>query len=244
MTPDQHVAFFRAEAEAFGRVLAVGDLDAPVPNCPDWTLTDLAAHLGGIHRWARGAIPTGPGPEDHPIPTGRAAILDWFTEGAAALHTTLATMAPGAPCWTFADATTADFWMRRQALETAVHRWDAEGSQGTPGPIDTALALDGVHEVVDMFFPRQVRLRRIAPLGRTLRLAPDEGAPRTLAGDGAIGPEATATADAAAPDAEIAGPAEALLLLVWGRTVVDDPRLRLTGSRVAADEVLATAITP
>ena len=236
MTPEEHVRFFRAEADAFGRVLATGDLEAPVPNCPGWTLTDLTAHLGGVHRWANGAMLTGPGSDEYPIPAGRDAITEWFADGAATLHETLATMDPDAPCWTFAEPRTASFWIRRQAHETSMHRWDAESSQGLPGPIDPALALDGVHEVVDMFFPRQVRLKRIPPLARSLRLAPDEGAARTLAADGLTAPAET--------DAELAGPAEALVLLLWGRTVVDDPRLRLSGSRAAAEEIFAAAITP
>lgn len=237
MTPEQHVLFFRAEAEAFGRVLATGDLDAPVPACPGWSLTDLTAHLGGVHRWARGAILSGPAHLGKAsIPDGREAIGSWFAEGAAALHQTLARAEATTPCWTFDEATTVAFWMRRQAHETAVHRWDAECSQGTPGPIHAALAGDGVHEVVDMFFPRQVRLGRMPPLGRSLRLVPAEGAPCTLAGDGTGAPGEA--------DAELAGPAEALLLLLWGRTGVDDPRLRLSGSRAAAEEILAGPITP
>lgn len=240
MTPEQHLRGFRREADAFARVVSTGDLDAPVPNCPDWTLRDLTAHLGGVHRWAHAAMLSGlggPSPLEHPtIPTTRAAVLDWFTEGAAALHETLATVDPAAPCWTFSNASTAAFWLRRQAHETAVHRWDAESSQGSPGPLDPDLAVDGLHEVVDMFFPRQVRLQRIAPLARSLRLVPDEGAPRVVAGDG--------TAPPAHAEADVAGPAEALLLLVWRRTVLDDPKLRLTGSRAAADEVLAAALAP
>ncbi|MBA3743072.1 maleylpyruvate isomerase family mycothiol-dependent enzyme [Sporichthya sp.] len=239
MTPEQHVQFLRAEADAFSRVLASGDLDAQVPNCPGWTLADLAAHLGSVHRWARGAMLTGPSHlETRPIPAGRDAIVDWFAEGVAALHESLTQIDATTPCWTFEEVDTAAFWMRRQAHETAVHRWDAESSQGTPGGIDAALAADGVAEVVDMFFPRQVRLARIPPLQRSLRLAPDEGAACTLAGDG------TGTGTGTAADAELAGPAEALLLVLWGRTVVDDPRLRLRGSRAAAEEVLAAAITP
>lgn len=235
LTSQQQVEWFRAEAEAFGRVLETGDLDAPVPACPGWTLTDLTAHLGGVHRWARGAILTGPGPDEHPIPAGRDAIVAWFAEGAAALHQTLSEADPDAPCWAFADPKVVGFWMRRQAHETCVHRWDAESSQGTPGPIDGALALDGVHEVADMFFPRQVQLGRIPPLQRSLRLSPDEGDARTLAGDGSPVDDV---------DAELAGPAEALVLLLWGRAGVDDPRLRLTGSRAAAEEVLGAGITP
>lgn len=235
MTPEQHVMWFRTEADAFSRVLEAGDLDAPVPACPGWTLNDLTAHLGGVHRWAD-AILTVAGPGTYPAPDGREAIASWFAEGADALHSTLANLDPSAPCWAFAEPKAVQFWMRRQAHETLVHRWDAEASQGAPGPIDASLALDGLHEAVDMFFPRQVSLGRIPPLQRSLLLAPDGGAARTLAGDGTAAP--------GDPDAQLAGPPEALLLLIWGRTVVDDPRLRLTGSRAAAEEVLAAALTP
>ncbi|WP_019876076.1 maleylpyruvate isomerase family mycothiol-dependent enzyme [Sporichthya polymorpha] len=239
MTPEQFVPFFRAEAEAFARVLETGDLDAPVPACPDWNLTALTAHLGGIHRWARGAIVTGPGPIEEPdLPPDRDAIVAWFREGADALHETLAAADPQTPCWSFGRDKSVAFWLRRQALETAVHRWDAEASQGTPGPLDPALAVAGVHEVAEMFFPRQVSLGRIPPLARTLRLIPDEGAPVVFAGDG------TASGPPAEIDADVAGPAEALLLLIWGRTVLDDPRLHLAGSRAAAEEVLAQALAP
>jgi uncharacterized protein (TIGR03083 family) len=239
LTPDQQIAWFRREADAFRRVLEDGDLDAPVAACPGWTLTDLTRHLGSIHRWAREGILTGPGPDEHAMPTGRDGILAWFAEGANALHETLLASEPDTPCWTFAPPEVAGFWMRRQAHETSVHRWDAESSQGTPGALDATLALDGVHEVVDMFFPRQVRLGRIPPLARSLRLTPAEGEPRILAGDGTA-----AASPGADVDAEIAGPAEPLVLLLWGRTVVDDPRLRLRGSRAAAEEVLGAGITP
>ena len=35
-----------------------------------------------------------------------------------------------------------------------------------------------------------------------------------------------------------------LLLLLWHRTTLDDPRLTVTGDRRAADAVLAAALTP
>lgn len=236
MAPADHLNWLRAESESFGQVLATGDLDAPVPSCPGWTLTDLTAHLGAVHRWARAAILTGPGPGEFPAPSGRPALADWFAEGAGKLQETLHASDPDADCWTFGDPRSVGFWMRRQAHENAIHRWDAQASQGTPEPLDPALATDGVDEVVDMFFPRQVRLERIPPLASSLRLNLP-GASRTLAGDG-TGPDPDTI------DAEIAGPAEALLLLLWRRTDLDDPRLQLTGSRTAAAEVLAAGLTP
>ena len=58
-----------------------------------------------------------------------------------------------------------------------------------------------------------------------------------LAGDG-VGP-----LDGPA-DAEVSGPAAVLVLLLWGRLPLDDPRLRLTGDRAAAAAVLSAGIVP
>ena len=42
----------------------------------------------------------------------------------------------------------------------------------------------------------------------------------------------------------VAGPAEAVLLLLCGRTAVSDPRLTVTGIAAALDAVLGLALTP
>ena len=110
--------------------------------------------------------------------------------------------------------------MRRQAHETVLHTVDAAESQGTVTSLDPALALDGVDEVVTMFFPRQLRLGRTALLPATLGLAPTEGGHWVLGGAGD-------------PDATVSGPAEAVLLLLWHRIGLDDPRLTVSGSRAA-----------
>lgn len=243
MLAAEHLRWFGAERAAFGRVLEDGDLDAPVPSCPDWRLRELAAHLGGVHRWTRLTVLAGQGSDgdpkpaalvEHPVPSERPALVDWFEDGGAELERTLAETDPGAPCWTLAPPAVVGFWMRRQAHETALHRWDAQRSAGTPKPIDPALAADGVAEVVDVMFPRQVRLGRLRPLVHGLRVEIAGGAAYTLAGDGtAPGPA----------DATVAGPPEALLLLLWKRTTLDDPRISLTGSQDAAVEVLGAPIT-
>ncbi len=45
-------------------------------------------------------------------------------------------------------------------------------------------------------------------------------------------------------DATVTGPADALVLLLWGRLPLDDPRLTVTGSRDAAAAVLSADIVP
>lgn len=221
-------------------VLAAADLGTPVVSCPGWTLRDLGAHLARIHRWVAGGITYGhPDTVVPPAPGDRDGLLAWYDDGAAVLLGLLKGRDPAAGCWTFHDTDrTVGFWIRRQAHEHAVHAVDATRSTGAETPLDQRLALDGVDEVVRMFFPRQVRLGRITPLTRTLALVPDGGPVSVLAGDG------TQPVDVAAAQAAVGGPADVLYLLLWGRARLDDPRLTVTGDPEAARSVLATALVP
>jgi uncharacterized protein (TIGR03083 family) len=234
VTPSTFLAHLERAAGDVAALLDAGDLDAPVPGCPGWRLTDLAHHLGGIHRWARRAIVEGPSDERAVVgPADRAGLVTWFRDGSAALLDTLRSTDPATPCWTFGPKPrTAAFWFRRQAHETVLHAYDAAASQGERRPVDSALALDGVDEIVAVFFPRQVRLGRIAPPPVSLALEPIEGGRWVVTGDDPT------------PAATVSGPAEAVLLLLWHRVGLDDPRLTVTGSRSAADAVLSLALTP
>ena len=45
-------------------------------------------------------------------------------------------------------------WARRQAHETAIHRYDAQHATGTSAGFDPAFASDGIDELVSGFAPR------------------------------------------------------------------------------------------
>ncbi|TNM68196.1 maleylpyruvate isomerase family mycothiol-dependent enzyme [Streptomyces sp. NP160] len=237
------------EAAALAALLAPGALQAPVPACPGWSLVDLARHTGGVHRWAAAALAAPPDgdPGDEPGgPEDDSEVRGWFTAGAAALVAALRATPPTRPCWTFAvpeAPATAAFWGRRQVLETALHRWDAEsalaaaGLGAAPDPaawLEDGVAADGVAEVADVVLPRQVRLGRTPPLPGALALQSTSG--RCVLGQGSE------------PAAELTGPAPALLLLLWRRTALEaelaSGRLALAGSREAADRLLSGALTP
>ena len=155
------------------------------------------------------------------------ALAGWLREGLDALMVALSDQ--GRPCWTLAGPATAAWWRRRQALETAIHRVDAERVLGPASPVDPALAADGVAEVVDVLHPRQLRLGRAAVPAAALRLTTDGQGSWLVAGP--------------SPATEISGPAETLLLLVWGRMDLDDPRLQVEDRR-RAQAVLAEPLTP
>jgi uncharacterized protein (TIGR03083 family) len=233
-----------AAAEQFADLAATGELTAPVPACPDWTLAELVVHLGDVHQWARHAVIEGnPNGEPIPVPapTTQPALAQWYRETAAALSATLRQTDPQAPVWHFGPKPrTASFWSRRQAHELTMHLWDAGASQGIRKPIDPELAEDGVDEVVTLFFPRQVRRGRLKTLEHSLALvASDSGRRYVLAGDGT----GSSSAEMAV-DATITGPAPTLLLLLWGRTGLDHPELLTAGDSDVARNVLNQPITP
>jgi uncharacterized protein (TIGR03083 family) len=221
-------------------MLADAGLDLPVPSCPGWTVADLVAHLGETHLWAEHAVRVGDPEASEPSPPrhDRIALRAWYAGAAAVLVATLRATDPDTACWTFGlRPRTARFWFRRQAHEAAMHRWDLGAAVGRDLGYPSSLAADGVDEVVTMFFPRQVRLQRAAPLPRSLAIRAEGLGRRVLAGDGtgpSVGPA----------DAEVSGPAEVLVLLLWGRLSLDDPRIQLTGDRAAAVSVLSAGIVP
>jgi uncharacterized protein (TIGR03083 family) len=221
-----YLAHLRSDVDAVLAVLDTAELSEPVAACPGWTLRELVEHLGGIHRWATQIVHTG-----EPQPEQEGAVSDlapWFAAGAEALIETLAAADPSAPCWSFTRDRRVGFWHRRQALETVVHRWDAQRAIGEPAAIDPQLAADGVGEVVTLMTPRQIALERIPPLPATVLLHATDTGDDWILGDGR-------------PSAGVEAPAETLLLLLWHRVDPGDPRVRTTGG---AEQVLRLSLAP
>lgn len=209
----------------FADTAAAGDLDSPVPTCPGWSVADLVLHLGEVHLWAAHVVVNGTPDGDGTYDGEPAGLVDWYRGTAHHLVDTLESRAVDAPAWTFGPDQVVSFWRRRQVHETLMHGYDALSAVGREAEwlIDPALAWDGVDEVATVFYPRQVRLERIAPLPGTLRLtATDVDAAPLDIGSGN-------------PVAELTGPSSYLLLALWKRAPVQDP--------VAAG-LLETAITP
>ncbi|HEY7015872.1 MAG TPA: maleylpyruvate isomerase family mycothiol-dependent enzyme [Streptosporangiaceae bacterium] len=225
-----YLAHLRHELDAFAACLS-GDLSARVEYCGDWTLYDLADHLGRQNLWAAAAVTEQHGDLDPPpAPRDPAALATWFG-GTCDVQFAALDTDPAAPAWTFAPPPTVGFWQRRRCQETLVHRWDAEHALGRASRLDPELAGDGVAEVIDTFVPRQVRLGRIAAPAHAVGLtAADTGSAWTLGpGD---------------PVASVRGTAADLLLLLWGRRADDDPALAWSGDRAAGRAVLAGALVP
>ncbi|HEU4545242.1 MAG TPA: maleylpyruvate isomerase family mycothiol-dependent enzyme [Microlunatus sp.] len=217
---------------AFEESIDAVDAEATVPWCGDWEVSDLVEHLSDIHHWAAAMARS----TDVERWVGVADPRLRYATCAAELRTTLESLDPSAPARTLLEGGTVAFWHRRQLHETLVHLWDLRTAGGLDLVVGPVLWADTVDEVVTVMHPRQVRLGRApAPTVRLVLAATDLDRTWSL----------SAAADApAARAATLNGPAEALALLLWRRTGLDDPRLSVDGDEVALAAVLADHFVP
>src|SRR5579863_2534435 len=130
---------------------AACDMTAHVPTCPEWDVTALCDHLARVYQGRSYAIEHGAFLERERFevrPDG-ADPLDFVRAWSDALDRALLDRSDDAPTITFMpEATTVHFWRRRMALETLVHRTDAEIAVGQVSPMDDDLSADGVDELL------------------------------------------------------------------------------------------------
>ena len=250
MDKDTYLRYFRENRDA---ILAAGELglDRPVKGCPGWDVAALVGHVGVVHtfwlNWIR-TRPNGPTPETgKQLLAERETLLPGFTAWRDAgfsvearpettaiwefvrktgdeLESRLRELTPEDTVWTFIPgAQTGSFISRRIAVETGVHRWDAEEAVGPEAQFDRDLARDGIDEMLETMLPRingwgEVKSGRE---GQRFRFVQHDGAGRWLV---TFGPELTAEVgeDEAPVDVTITGSASDLLLFVMGRRSVDE----------------------
>ncbi|WP_170110922.1 maleylpyruvate isomerase family mycothiol-dependent enzyme [Antricoccus suffuscus] len=221
-----HLDVIRSAGALLADHAATAGLDASVPTCPDWTVADLVAHQGMVHRWAAWQFhQQGAEPDDHTdylreIP--RPRLLEWYAEGVRDLLTTLESAPDDAEAMVFLNDAPPPrrFWARRQAFETTIHSVDALSARLGRVPVaaevalDSAVALDGIDEIVSGFVTRHdAQWDRANPV--TLSIAPDDAARAwTLTIAERI---VTEPMRANYPDATFAGTAAQLLLGLWNR---------------------------
>jgi uncharacterized protein (TIGR03083 family) len=148
----QRIEAVARELSALISAVAEGDPNARVPTCPDFSLDDLAAHVGEFCGFWSHVLCEGTGRPKTPYATdvGPDSRAAWLTELAGHLVTELRAAGPDRQVWTWHPTDhTATFVARRANHETAVHRVDAQlaavGAAGEVAP--AALAADGIEEV-------------------------------------------------------------------------------------------------
>lgn len=192
------------------------DLQRQVPSCPGWDLEGLIEHCAGIWTFVSGSIVAGEPIDRAAVTRPDGPISRWHNAAFTELTGVLEARQPDDPAWSWdPQRPSMGFWWRRMAQETTLHLWDAEETLGvTPTAIDPELAVDGIDELFDVY----VRLRNptaFAGKGETVHLHATDAHGEwviTRGGDGMTVERAHAKSDVAAR-----GPAQDLLLFVWGR---------------------------
>lgn len=229
---DERSTAFRAA------VASAPSLDVQVPTCPEWTLFDLAEHIGeGRRAWAA-TVAAGPAPAKA-VPQGataapreREAVPAWLAASTQELLEALREAGPDRGCWTWWGASqspqTCGAVARHQLQQIAVHTYDAQLTVGAPEPLPVEVALDGVEEFLftcvatPSAWPHEPTAFDFhATEGRSWRL--------TVDGDGArstrvSAPGTTPAAAGEGPDAagvSVRGTASELVLFVYDRIPAD-----------------------
>lgn len=236
---DERSAAFRAV------VAAAPDLDAQVPSCPEWTLYDLAQHIGeGRRAWAA-TVAAGPGATGRAQPQGlavapreREELVAWLGESTQQLVDALNEAGPDRGCWTWwgdsQSPQNCGAVARHQLQQMAVHTYDAQLAVGDPQPLPESVALDGVDEFLTTCCATTARwphdpavVDYIATEGRAWRL--------WLSADGARVEEVTEPVEE--PDFSATATAHGLVMALYGRNPVES--LDFDGDRTVFDQLAA-----
>lgn len=207
-----------ATVEALEEVPA---MDTIVATCEDWTVSELAVHLGAFCGFWTHVLCEGTGRTKTPFPDPPEGpeVVRWLDELGGHLVAELDATPPSTEVWTwFAADHTAGFVARRCAHELAVHRYDAQSALGACAPIDSRLAVDGIDEILESLVT--ARDRTGEGIGRTLSLScTDEDVSWRVA----MGPDRIdvareqSAAGAPAGDLAVTGPASDLELVLYHR---------------------------
>lgn len=225
---NENIAIVGQEAKLLAAAAEQAGLDVDIPTCPGWDMRELLRHLGEIHLWAAAHVAkratkmwvddtaelTEYWPELGIFWPQDNDLIGWYLDTNANLVHELASAPADLDTRTFLPAPSPlAMWARRQAHETAVHRFDAEHAAGITSSFDAAFAADGVDEILAAFAPRRSEF----PIDETKTILvramdTDDSWLVTLAPDGI-----TTTRGSGDADVTVSGPAGALYLSLWNR---------------------------
>lgn len=240
----QHITAVEQEGKLFADAARHSGLDSAVPSCPGWDVRDLVRHLAEIHLWAAAQVSnratkmwvddlselTGYWPDLAVFWPTDDDLIDWYLETSANLVRELKAAPPDLECRTFLPAPSPlAMWARRQAHETAVHRYDAEHAVGGETGFDAEFAADGIDEILVAFAQRKTSLPTDTTSTMAVR-ATDTGSQWHVT----MSPEGISTFPGTGPaDATVSGSASDLYLAMWNRG--DDSRIDIDGDPSVLD---------
>jgi uncharacterized protein (TIGR03083 family) len=244
MRTEEHIERLEIEANRFAETLAECELDTTVVTCPEWSVRDLAQHLGGIHRWAAALVAEkvvtetwrDASPIAYPEPTdARDRWVAWLREGAEIAVRAFGAADPDQPVWVWGADPHARFWSRRMLFESCVHRMDLDVTLERSPALDTELAVEGVDEHFE-------NLRYVGRWNKNVAALSGRHVLGFVADDAGAAWRVRLTRTGwwwdrgrGDTDVEVSGAALSLLLLLQGRPA---PGLEVEGERSLLDDWL------
>lgn len=206
----------RTQGEAALRA-AEDRLDTAVPHL-NWTVGEVIAHLGGVHRRFATSVrhEAAEWPDRSTVVAPDDGLVDWARDGLHDLVNALGGADLSDDFTTWAGPRDGDWVLRRVANETTVHRWDVEAAVGTPDPIAPDQAIEVIEEFVTVIAARALTDGAEAKDGATLHLHAtdhDEGEWFLTVGGGGLQVEHRHDKG----DVALRGPASDLALWLNGR---------------------------
>lgn len=241
----EHITAVGQGAKLFAEAANQSGLDVDIPTCPGWNMRDLVRHVSEIHLWAAAHVAQ---PHDKPwvddldeltvfwpdlavFWPDDNELINWYLDTNANLVGALESAPPDVEAFTFLPAPSPlAMWARRQAHETAIHRFDAENAAGTASGFDPVFASDGIDELLVGFAPR----REEFPVAgdQTMVVHTEDTDDRWHL---TLGPEGITTIRGDGPaDATLTGDASDLYLALWNRG--GDSRITITGDSELLDK--------
>jgi len=236
---NEHVRIVAQEAKLFAEAAEQGGLDVAISGCPGWNMRDLVRHLSEIHLWA--AAHVGKPHHDKPVHDDLeeltefwphlgvfwpedAELIDHYLDTNANLVDVLESAPLDVEAFTFLPAPSPlAMWARRQANETAIHRFDAENAAGITTNFDPEFASDGIDELLAAFAPRNNELDRTTTQSMVVHATDTDDRWHVT-----LGPDGISTIRGDGPaDVTLTGIASDLYLGLWTRT--GDANVTVTG---------------
>jgi uncharacterized protein (TIGR03083 family) len=239
-------AYVKAAVEQTG--ILAGWVDAKdaatrVPTCPEWALSDLVDHVGGVQQMVTTLVrdrlldPT-PAFAVAPGPADPAEWRAWLTGCADEVRQAYSAVTDETPVWDPSGAAAGvPFWARRVFGEVCVHRADAAAALGLPYELAPDLAVAALADWLATMTSRGYwdNVPRFAEAmrgnGQTLRFqATDAPGADWLARREQDGVVLEQGGDKA--DVTVSGPVTDLLLVITRRRALDAaPALDVQGDR-------------
>ncbi len=224
---DRYARILRAEgtllADAIGE-----DLTLPVPSCPGWTIADVLRHLGLSVLWLSQLFDEKslepPVPLDPDIAPLDGELVFWLGAGISELLHSMGGIDASDAAWASVGGQGAGFWARRVAMDLTIHRWDVQSVLGSPLPVHTVVAVDGIEEYFTTLIPTLGPIVRTDPQGGKALFHATDLHERLLPcwfvclENGVFSVKRVGSGPSApAADVLLSGKASDILLLLWGR---------------------------